>query len=362
MKSIRCVYTDNFDISRVANDVEASLKKAASRIPTLIQQRDSKKKELTSGKWSMNVYRSMKEQIEELNKEINEIGGRAEKYREEVKDVIEKWKSCTKVPKSCYVTDVDVHIEEFGRITRKYIPITIVRSQTSSEDICSFCGGETLEENPLSRTLYCTVCKQERVVLSSANGKDVNDDSSGVEEDGIENDRIDQMLSRFQGKQPPLPSNIYAEIEVYLNSRGIMKQSDIRRLIKENPTERYGTSRILMEDAIKATGNEKFYKDLHLICHVIWGWELPDLAPELEQQIVADYNLTQKFYPELREGRRSRLNSDFRIVRHLLTRGYYHPIMAECKLAATQEVLEYHEKTWNFMCENSKLPYVALSI
>lgn len=362
MKSISCVYTDNLDIGRIANDVETSLKKATKQLPSLIQHCEAKKKELANGRWSMNTYRTMKENIKKLEDEINEIGDRAQKYREEVSEVLKKWKMCSENPKSCYITDIDIYIEEFANITRKYIPITIVRSQISPEDVCSFCGGETLEENPLSRTLYCTVCKQERVVLSAANGKDANDDSSGVEEDGVENDRIDQMLSRFQGKQPPLPPNIYTEIEVYLNSRGIMKQSDIRKLIKENPNERYGTSRVLMEDAIKATGNEKFYKDLHLICHVIWGWELPNLLPELEQQIIIDYNSTQKCYPELREGRRSRLNSDFRIIRHLLARGYKHPIMAECKLAATQEVLEYHEKTWNHMCENSNLPYVALSV
>lgn len=362
MKSVKCVYSDNLDISRIANDVENHLKKQTIKIPTLKEELKAKKANLTNGRWSMNCYRAKKEELEELEKEIAEIDLRAKKYKQEVTPIIERWKTCSTTPLECYVTDIDLYIEEFANVTRKYIPITIVRTQISPEDTCTFCGNKSLEENVFSQTLYCTVCKQECIVLSSANGKDVNDDSSGVEEDGTENERIDQMLNRFQGKQPPLPSKVYDEIEIYLNSRGITKQAEIREMIKANPKERCGTSRSLMEEAIKATGNEKFYKDLHLITHVIWGWDLPNFPAELEQQIAADYNLTQKFYPQLREGRRSRLNSDFRIVRHLLTRGYYHPIMNECKLAATQEVLEYHEKTWSSMCQKACLPYVPLSI
>lgn len=361
MKGIRCIYTDNLDITRIANDVESTLKKNCAKIPSLKQELKKKQVELGE-KITYNKYRTIQDEINSLQRNIDDIDKKAQKYRTEIDPVIERWKKCSYQPNSCYITDIDTCIEEFANITNKYIPVTIIRTQSSPEGICSFCNSKSLEENLLTQTIYCTSCKQERTVLSSTGGKDVGEDSSGIDEDGVETDRIDQMLNRFQGKQAPLPANVYTEIENYLNSRGIVKQSELRERIRKNPESRHGTSRLLMEEAIKATGNEKFYKDLHLICAVIWGWDLPSFPPELEQQIISDYNLTQKFYPQLREDRRSRLNSDFRIVRHLLTRGYYHPVMKECKIAATQDVLDFHEKIWSNMCRKANLPYVPLSI
>ncbi len=366
MKSIRCYYTENssppLDISRISIDVETLLKNQISRLSVLEKDVVEKKKKLDCGLLTYNQTLTLRKQVKELEEEIKILRDKPKIYRREVQNIIDRWKHCSTNPKQCYVTDIDYYIDEFRKITHKYIPITIIKMQSIPEDVCTFCRQKTLEENPLTQTIYCTNCKRETIMLSAANGREANDDSSGVEEDKVENDRIDQMLIRFQGKQAALPKNVYAEIEAFLDSKSIIKQSELRKIISKSPNERHGTSRIAMDEAIKATSNEKYYKDLHLICYVIWNWELPNFSPELEQQVIADYNLTQKYYPELREGRRSRLNSDFRIVRHLLTRGYYHPIMLECKLAATQEVLEYHEKTWAHMCEQAGLPYVSLTL
>jgi hypothetical protein len=367
LQAIKCLYTDNVNIAKVATDVLAHLKRmnSADEVVALKSEIARQKKELEDGLWNRRQYYRRLDAIHKLEKELSEVDTLEARYREAIAPVIERWKLCTKTPDACFLTEVDECIAQFAKVTSDFVPMAAVKIQSSCGDLCYVCGksGTMIESIGSSGQLYCKSCKSGRQVLSTTNGRDMKgEDSSAGEDDATETDRISLILKRFQGKQPPLPQAIYDSLEAYLNSRSVLKQSEIRELILKNPNERYGTSRSLMQEAMRATRNERVYKDLNAVCANMWGWELPVLTQDFEDQIIADYRLTQAYYPIIRGGRRSRLNADYRLMRHLITRGFWHPILADYSSPNTPEVLEFHQRVWSEMTRLSGLPLVPLRI
>lgn len=85
---------------------------------------------------------------------------------------------------------------------------------------------------------------------------------------------FENILKRFQGKQPMLPAKVYEDVEKYFSSRSV------------------DHTRETMEDALKETRNERYYKDVTHLCHKIWGMEPPVISPEDEQLLIMDYKIT----------------------------------------------------------------------
>lgn len=367
LQGIKCLYTDNVNIAKVATDVIAHLKRqnGTGEIARRKKEITDKKTELEDGLWTYIQYHRRLDVISKLEKELAELGNLEARYRSAITPVLERWKQCTKTPDACFLTEIDECINMFANATSEFVPMAAVKIQCSASDLCFVCGrvGTMIETEGSSGQLYCKICKSGRQVLSTSNGRDIKgDDSSGGEDDATETDRIALILKRFQGKQPPLSQAIYDSIEDYLNSRSVLKQSEIRELIIKNPTERYGTSRALLQEAMRATHNERAYKDINAVAANLWGWPLPVLTQDFEDLIIADYRLTQSYYPIIRGGRRSRLNADYRLLRHLVTRGFWHPILNELNGPSTLDVVSYHTRAWEQMCQLSGLPLVPLRI
>ncbi len=369
LQSIECLYSDmdKCNILKIANDVLAHLKRMSSPTETrrLLQEIERQKKELEEGLWTYSQYHRRLAAIRKLQKQHSELGSLEARYREAVTPIVERWTHCSKTPDSCFLTEVDECIAQFAKATTPFVPMSVIKLQSSDTDLCFVCGesGTMIETIGSSGQLYCKKCKSGRQVLSVTNGRDMKgEDSSAGEDDATETDRISLILKRFQGKQPQLPQSVYSAIEKYLDSKSILKQSEIRELILKNPTERYGTSRALLQEAMRATRNERAYKDINAVAATLWGWQLPVLTQDFEDLIIADYRMTQAYYPIIRGGRRSRLNADYRLLRHLITRGFWHPILNDYLGPVTAEVNEYHASAWEKMCQLSRLPLVPMRV
>lgn len=365
IQGIKCLYTDTVNIAKVAADVLAHLKRMNSKteIDNMKREIEEKKKELEEGLWTYNQYHRKLDAINKLERELGEKSTLESRYKEAIAPTLERWKLCTKTPDACFLTEIDECIAMFAKATSAFIPMSVVKMQGTVSDLCFVCEkvGTLIEPLGCSGQMYCSNCKTTRQVLSITNGRDMKgEDSSAGEDDATETDRISLILKRFQGKQPPLAQSIYDALEAYLNSRSVLKQSEIRELILKDPTNRQGTSRALLQEAMRATRNERAYKDINAVAANLWGWELPVLTQDFEDQIIADYRLTQAYYPIIRGGRRSRLNADYRLLRHLVTRGFWHPILNDYLGPSTAEVIEFHQQAWEKMCELSGLPLVPM--
>lgn len=367
LQAITCLYTDSVNIAKVATDVLAHLRRLMSPAEVQHMKRDiaDQKRELEEGLWTYTQYHRRLDAIQKLEKECSELSTLETRYRKAIAPALERWTQCTKTPDVCFLSEIDECINLFAKATSAFVPMAAVKMQSSASDLCFVCGkvGTLIESLGSSGQLYCRFCKSGRQVLSTTNGRDMKgEDSSAGEDDATETDRICLILKRFQGKQPPLPQAIYDSIETYLNSRSVLKQHEIRELILKDPTQRYGTSRALLEEAMRATHNERAYKDINAVAATLWGWPLPVLTQDFEDLIISDYRKTQAFYPIIKGGRRSRLNADYRLLRHLITRGFWHPILNEFRSPATAEVMSYHNSAWESMCSMSGLPLVPMTV
>lgn len=368
LQGIKCLYTDNVNIEKIATDVLSHLKRLTSphEVEHLKQDIDYRKKQLEDGLWTRIQYDRQSAEIEKLEQELTGLATLESRYKAAIAPILQRWSLCTKTPDACFLAEIDECIAMFTKVTSPFVPMAAMKIQSSPTDLCFACGrtGTLIESVGSSGQLYCKICKSGRQVLSATNGRDMKggDDSSAGEDDATETDRILLILKRFQGKQPQLPQSVYDAIESYLNSRSFMKQSEIRELILKNPTERYGTSRALLQEAMRATRNERAYKDINAVAANLWGWELPVLTQDFENLIIADYRMTQAHYPIIRGKRRSRLNADNRLLRHLVTRGFWHPILNDYLGPVTAEVNEYHSNAWEKMCKLSGLPLVSMRV
>lgn len=367
IQGIKCLYSDtvNLNIAKVAADVLVHLRRMNSNteIQGLKLRIAEKKNELEEGLWTYSQYHRKLDAIHKLESELRDLNTLETRYKAAITPVLERWKLCSKTPDVCFLTEVDECIAMFAKATSAFIPMAAVKIQGTISDLCFVCErvGTLIEPMGSSGQMYCSHCKTTRQVLSITNGKDMKgEDSSAGEDDATETDRISLILKRFQGKQPPLPQSLYDTLEAYLNSRSVLKQSEIRELILKDPTNRQGTSRALLQEAMRATRNERAYKDINAVAANLWGWELPVLTQDFEDQIISDYRLTQAYYPIIRGGRRSRLNADYRLLRHLVTRGFWHPILNDYLGPSTAEVIEFHQQAWEKMCELSGLPLVPM--
>lgn len=368
LQNIKCLYTDNVNIGKVATDVIAHLRRLAgpAEVEHIRRLIIEKKAELEDGLWTLTQFNRRTAEIAKLEKESAGLSTLEESYRTAIAPIVQRWSLCTRTPDVCFLSEIDECICAFARATSVFVPMSAIKVQSSADDLCFVCGRvDTLVDTPgSSGQLYCKICKAGRQVLSASNARDTKggDDSSAGEDDATETDRIELILKRFQGKQPPLSREILDKIESYLNSRSVLKQSEIRELIIKDPANRQGTSKALLEEAMRATHNERAYKDQNSVCSTLWGWELPVLTQDFEALIIADYRLTQAFYPIVRGERRSRLNADYRLMRHLLTRGFWHPILDDLRSASTLEVQDYNEMAWSRLCSLAGLPLVPMRV
>jgi len=110
--------------------------------------------------------------------------------------------------------------------------------------------------------------------------------------------------------------------------------------------------------ALKNIGMSKLYKDINLICHVYWGWDLIDLE-DIEEEILERYD---QIYEILEKGERSSsLNTQY-VLWWILDSMDFECDVSDFKIPKTPEIFEYYEKTRESISEKLGWKYVSLKI
>jgi hypothetical protein len=170
---------------------------------------------------------------------------------------------------------------------------------------------------------------------------------------------IIKAMKRFQGRQV---NKINLEVmTVRLEAYFVSINYPAMEVIRGYPLNAYGkradTSVPMMIRALKKIGMSGEFKNVNFIGRVIWNWELPCID-HLEEQILADYDATQRVFNTLEGTRKSSLSTQFRLLKHLEICNFT-PLKAEdFKLPETDESITYHETTWRIMCEGSGDPRI----
>jgi hypothetical protein len=247
-------------------------------------------------------------------------------------------------------------IEKYIDIFKNYHDINITYP-CNTKTLCQVCKYDlTKYMSEDVGGVVCPRCNTEKTILMHT--CIVSDSKFSNTKDGYEDrENFWKALQRFQGKQNNhIPERLYKELDEYFKSFGLPCGEEICKFELSKKGTRGNTSRSMMFKALSETNNSVFYEDVNLICHLYWGWLLPDISAD-EDQIMNDYDMTQDVFKKIPKDRRSSLNAQYRLWQHLRIRGYKYPI-DDFKIVKTPDILVEHDRIMKIMCEECKLPFL----
>jgi hypothetical protein len=247
-------------------------------------------------------------------------------------------------------------IEKYIDIYNKYHETTLIYPYNNKTicQVCKFDLSKYISDD--IGIIVCPKCNTEKTsMLQTCIVSDVKFNNT---KDGYEDrENFWKALQRFQGKQNNhIPERLYKELDEYFKSFGLPSGEDICRMEMTKKGVRGNTSRSMMFKALSETNNSVFYEDVNLICHLYWGWLLPDISAD-EQQIMMDYDMTQEVFKKIPKERSSSLNAQYRLWQHLRIRGYKYPI-DDFKIVKTPDILVEHDRIMKIMCDDCKLTFI----
>lgn len=258
-------------------------------------------------------------------------------------------------------------IEEYLFRLSKYVYVEIPHTPDKfNPDICPNCDAKVCD-NPISnKNRYCLGCGLELVSFCNENvSSDL--DGSGSRSGYEDRSNFYKALLCYQGKQPwNPPANLMKDLDEYFSSYGLPTSEQVLKMPFDERGRKPGTSRDMMTRALRVTGHYDQYENIHLICYRYWGWILPDVS-HLEQQIMRDYDITQRIYEQLPRERKSSINTQLRLRYHLLARGH-ECLPEDFKIVNYQESIDEQERMLKIMTieankdlpEGEKLVYYPL--
>lgn len=308
-------------------------------------------------------FQSYTEKIDPLLKEYNIIGALSKivsfasnKKKEEEDEV---------VPENEEVQEKRHQvILDYLEIARKYMDLDVVR-EVKAGNICQTCNyklEEIMTNDPDENGLViCPNCDTEKIAIVRSRFYKDNTRTNNSGNNYEDRKNFVKALMRYQGKQHDKPgSDLYVVLEKYFNDKQLPKidingnsvyisPAEIKKLPLNKDGEKDGTSRLLMFKALKETDNKQGYDHINIILHEFWGWKLDDIS-HLEEQIMNDYDDSQRVYEVLPKDRTSSLNSQFRLFKHL--RRLRHPCRSRnFRIPTTPDILEFHENMWAKMAD-----------
>lgn len=255
-------------------------------------------------------------------------------------------------------------IFDFLEVARKYIEVDLVRD-IKEGNLCPSCGyrlDNVEDDNEDTGVVICPNCGLEKLSVVRCRFYKDNTRTNNSGNNYEDRANFEKVVMRYQGKQHDKPpSDLYIVLNNYFNEKELINIEIDGKYVSVNSEyiktnvlldengEKPGTTRALMYKALKDTGNSSYYDHINLILHEMWGWELPDIS-HLEDQIMDDYDKSQRIYEALPKDRKSSLNSQFRLFKHLRRLGF--PCKTrDFRIPATHDILEFHLNMWAKICE-----------
>ena len=379
-KFLRGTYKDDYNILEIDELIKKRLtKNKEEKIKQFELKREQEQHKLTDNAKSQTIVerKNCLMRIDSINKDIENLTNDTalKKYLNEVETIIAHYKDLGPIPKVISfksqnkseaikdpLTDTQLYryslIDSFLSIARNYIDINVIRENNVGQ--CCLGCGSPLNDSYIEELgiLNCPDCGMEREHLTKQPFyKDTTRVNTSSRNNYDDRDNFLKAILRFQGKQPNrFPTNLFSTLDAYFKAYGLSTGEDIK-MTKEldDRGRRVGTDKDLMYKALHDTGNALLYEDINLLCHLYWGWLLPDIS-SLEELIMDDYDKSQRVYERLKLARTSCLNTQYRLFKHLQLRGY--PCRADdFKIVKTRDILETHERIWYLICKELSWPF-----
>ena len=242
-------------------------------------------------------------------------------------------------------------IQKYLDLASKYINVEVIR-ELPPKVLCPGCGIDFrdlhIDDNDVQ---ICPKCRIEQIAPPRSSVL-VENSNTNYED----RETFIKSLRRYEGKQiNKLPDNIIPLLDDHFKSYGLADSKTIRALPLTRKGTKLNTSRDLMHKALKSTGLVDYYEDMNLICHLCWGWALPDIS-SIESTILDDYDKIQQIFKELPKERTSNLNGQFRLFKHLEMRGHTCSVH-DFKVVTTRDIIEEYDSLWEKMIREAQKRY-----
>lgn len=297
-------------------------------------------------------------------------------YMNKVKDLIEDYRHLCSVPKVISFgasnsveqpSDEDLLkiqqriqiINKYLRIAQKFMRIDVIQEITNSTlDICTGCG------NPLPEIITdytqniqsCPICSMERIIITqTAFYKDTSRINTSSRNNYDDRDNFWKAVLRFKGSRPnnlqqKVLDNMFSLLNEYFKSYKLPTSEQVKNKSLDHRGRREGTDKEMMYKALFNIGYAAYYENINLICHLYWGWNLPDIS-QIEDIIMEDYDKSQRVFEKIKKDRKSSLNGQYRLFK-ILERHNFKCRSDDFKIVKTDEILGYHEEMWEKICKD----------
>lgn len=364
---ILATYIDDYDILQVHDIILCKLNLEKKTLPDLYSQRNDIAQRL-SDQLKIIERKKLHSQLEEIKKNIYLIEGEIKKkdYLAETKELINSYQQLGPIIKvKSFIEDIEKEsekeeitiqeerlyiIKQYLDIAKKYIPLNVVRI-IPNERSCPGCGQDLTFVDPEDYSIErCQECGFERLnLIKPSFCKEVNNQNKPVSNSDYEDkENFIKALECYLGEQKPPPESLFRALDNWAEKYNHPYKEEIKQLPLNDDGTRgeYGKSMLLQ--ALADEGYAEYYKDVKLIGHLHWGWKLPSVTQQERDLIIQDYDNTQKIFNEIPKERKSSLNTQYRLYRHLEARKI--PCRpTDFKLPTTPGILEEQDIFWREM-------------
>lgn len=372
------VYKGDCNIIEVHKKLLEYFKEKLSQLAEWKQEKESLTRNLYERRFQLTLVDQgvIRRKIESLEKIITETEeNRAySSYYERVKPLLRSYKELgggtTVVRFGAKRTETQVDtkhlekqdiIDQYLDIAYQYVDpseLEVVREIKVISDQCANCQSKELD-NSLDGFIICLKCGVSRGTLTKASYQNNNRKASSSNKNTYEDrENFEKALKRYQGKQVnKLPIDLSSKLDRYFKERDLPTSEEVRKMPLVNGRRGTLTKKSLFK-ALKDIKYSAYYEDINLITNIYWGWDLPDVS-HLEEAIMNDYDQVQKVFEVIKRGRKSCLNIQYRLYRHLEHRGF--PCRLEdFKIVETRDILEGYEQIWGQICEKLGWDYASI--
>lgn len=221
-------------------------------------------------------------------------------------------------------------IYDFFKISNNFCK-TIYIKPVHAKKHCINCGSTSFINK--KHVYQCTQCGLEENIL--INTIDFTEDNKTIGDKDKET--FTKALMKFQGKNnEDIPDYIINKIYMYCDNYDIQYKS-----VKKQD----------MYHILQQLGFPNYYEDINLILYKFNKTPLPDLS-KYEEQLKINYMLGESVYEKIKIDRKSSLNIQYLLFKHLELLGY--PCSKdEFKIIETREILIGYDNIWGQMCEHN---------
>lgn len=353
---IEGIYDHDLDLIQLNLKVMKSLEHEKNKSMPLLTKKLALMKAKASRPQTIAERNETLSKIEKIEKKIKAKNQMIEKYSLEVKDIIDHYRKLGSNEVFIKFGDMENEksensddderyslIEEFLAIASKYIDVNVI--QKTKENYCPSCLTQCDDMIVNDEVIICPHCFVEVPIYI----KYVSENSESKKSDPSARD-LENFIKKIDEFEGIKPNNYPANMEQILDEYFLPYQLHgvyIRSLpLNSDRRTRGKTTKTIMMNGIKALRKKLpgMYKYAEWICVWYWGW-VPHNLDDHRDILIKEFLETQKIINHHKGSRKSNLNRDYRLYRHLEKINYSLLDIRDFRMVKDQS-LKYHENMW----------------